>query len=84
MSLIAFIMYRNDKVKAKMNKWRTKESSLLLVGLFGGAVGALAAMKRFRHKTKHGYFWAVNIAGAVLHTILLFYIIVYVVLLHRI
>ncbi len=33
------------------------------IGFFGGALGALTAMKLFHHKTKHWYFWAVNIAG---------------------
>ena len=65
MSLIALFMYMADKSKAKKKEWRTKESALLGVGFFGGAVGALAGMKLFRHKTKHWYFWVVNIAGLI-------------------
>ncbi len=65
MSLIALIMYKADKTKAKKKEWRTKESALLGVGFFGGAAGALAGMKLFRHKTKHWYFWAVNITGLI-------------------
>ncbi|MDO4864736.1 MAG: DUF1294 domain-containing protein [Ruminococcus sp.] len=63
MSLIALILYKADKVKAEKKKWRIKEATLLGFGFFGGALGALAGMKLFRHKTKHWYFWAVNVAG---------------------
>lgn len=65
MSITAFALYGSDKAKAKRNQWRIKESTLLSTGFFGGAVGALLAMKHFRHKTKHNYFWAVNIIGLV-------------------
>lgn len=64
-SLIAFVMYFADKKKAQKNKWRIKEATLLGFGFFGGAIGALLAMKIFRHKTKHWYFWAVNIIGLI-------------------
>ena len=63
MSLISFILYGADKSKAKKNKWRIKESVLLGFGFFGGAIGALLGMSAFRHKTKHWYFWVVNILG---------------------
>lgn len=62
-SLVAFILYGADKYKAKKGRWRIKESVLLLFGFLGGAVGALVGMTLFRHKTKHWYFWAVNILG---------------------
>lgn len=65
MSLAAFAVYKADKVKAKKKKWRIKEATLLGLGFFGGAVGALAAMKIFRHKTRHWYFWLINIAGLI-------------------
>ncbi len=64
-SLIAFVLYFADKKKAQKNKWRIKEATLLGFGFFGGAIGALLAMKIFRHKTKHWYFWAVNIIGLI-------------------
>ena len=63
MSLIAFILYYGDKKKAQKQAWRTPEAVLLGFGFFGGAPGALLGMKTFRHKTKHWYFWAVNILG---------------------
>lgn len=52
-NLIAFIMYAHDKQSAKKQKWRTPERTLICIALLGGSVGAFAAMKLFRHKTKH-------------------------------
>lgn len=63
MSLVAFILYGSDKKKAKKGVWRTPEAVLLGWGFFGGAIGAIIGMRTFRHKTKHWYFWAVNILG---------------------
>lgn len=63
MSVIAFILYGADKSKAQKKAWRTPESVLLGFGFFGGAIGAIAGMNIFRHKTKHWYFWVVNVAG---------------------
>jgi uncharacterized membrane protein YsdA (DUF1294 family) len=62
-SLVAFFAYGLDKRKAKKGSWRTKESVLLGLGFFGGAIGALLGMKVYRHKTKHWYFWVVNVLG---------------------
>ena len=67
MSIVAFILYGVDKRKAKREAWRIPEAVLLGWGFFGGACGALCGMKVFRHKTKHWYFWAVNILGLILH-----------------
>lgn len=72
MSLIAFLFYATDKRKARNGAWRIPESVLLLLGFFGGAFGALLAMKVFRHKTKHIYFWIVNLFGLAFQLFLLF------------
>ena len=42
-----------DKWKAKKNRWRIRESTLLLVAALGGSIGSLAGMYLFRHKTQH-------------------------------
>ena len=55
-NLIAFYFYWNDKRRAKINKWRIPENTLLLIALIGGSIGALLGMKVFRHKTKHWKF----------------------------
>ena len=62
-SLISFILYGVDKAKAKKKAWRIPEKVLLLWGFLCGSVGALAAMQLFRHKTKHFYFYFVNVLG---------------------
>lgn len=63
LSLVAFVLYGIDKRRAKRRAYRIPEVTLLSLGFFGGAVGALAAMQTLRHKTKHWYFYAVNILG---------------------
>jgi uncharacterized membrane protein YsdA (DUF1294 family)/cold shock CspA family protein len=50
-SLISFCIYGIDKSAAKRNRWRTAESTLHLLGLFGGWPGGLVAQHVFRHKT---------------------------------
>ena len=65
MSLIAFICYGSDKGRARRGEWRIPEKVLLGLSFFGGSVGGLLGMNAFRHKTKHWYFWAVNLAGLV-------------------
>ena len=42
-----------DKWKAKKNRWRIRESTLLTVAALGGSIGSLAGMYLFRHKTQH-------------------------------
>jgi len=66
MSLITFMAYGIDKKKAIDGAWRTKEKTLLGLSLAGGAAGGFLGMEVV-HKTKHMYFWAVNIAGIILH-----------------
>ena len=69
MSFVTFFFYLADKQKAKKGEWRIKEAVLLGLGVLGGAIGALIAMQTFRHKTKHWYFWVVNIISVILHVV---------------
>ncbi len=55
-SIITFALYGIDKYKAKHNKWRISEATLILMAAIGGSVGALLAMLLFRHKTQHAKF----------------------------
>ncbi len=55
-NLLTFITYGIDKYKARHNHWRVREASLLLLAALGGSIGALLAMKVFRHKTQHKKF----------------------------
>ena len=50
---IAFILMLVDKIKARNNLWRIRESTLILSAVLGGSPGALAGMYLFRHKTLH-------------------------------
>ena len=62
-SVVAFALYAADKKRAKRGAWRITEKALLLTGFLCGAPGALLAMHTLRHKTKHFYFYLVNVAG---------------------
>ena len=75
-SLIAFFLYLIDKIKAKLDAWRTPEKVLLSFSLLGGAVGGFLAMLLFRHKTRHWYFILLNAVGLVwqLGLLLVFFI----------
>jgi uncharacterized membrane protein YsdA (DUF1294 family) len=55
-SIVTYLAYANDKLKAQKGYWRTKETTLLLLGLAGGWPGALIAQHRFHHKTQKGEF----------------------------
>lgn len=70
-NILTFIVYGNDKRKARKNEWRTPESTLLMLALIGGAYGAFGGMKVFRHKTKHWKFRILVPLMAVAWTVLL-------------
>ncbi|WP_258171212.1 DUF1294 domain-containing protein [Paenibacillus sp. R14(2021)] len=56
-NLYAFSLMRVDKIRAvKDRRHRIPERKLLGVSAAGGALGAFAAMRMFRHKTKHPAF----------------------------
>jgi uncharacterized membrane protein YsdA (DUF1294 family) len=55
-NLFGIIINCADKIKAKHNKWRIRESTLWITGLIGGATGSYLTMKIIRHKTKHKNF----------------------------
>ena len=52
-NVITFSLYWIDKVKARKNKWRISESTLIVCAFLMGGVGALLGMSLLRHKTKH-------------------------------
>lgn len=45
-----------DKKAAIKGKWRVPEATLMLIGLFGGALPMFVTMRTIRHKTKHMKF----------------------------
>ncbi|MET3731301.1 DUF1294 domain-containing protein [Moheibacter stercoris] len=70
LNLITFIAFAWDKHKAKNNQRRISESTLLLLTLFGGTIGAILAMILFRHKTAKTSF-LLKVAAIILFQILL-------------
>lgn len=50
---LGFILMLIDKHKARKNKWRIPEATLMAVAALGGSVGSLLGMYLVRHKTKH-------------------------------
>lgn len=56
-NFISYIMYGIDKRKAKQNRWRISENSLIFVAVIGGSIGAYLGMKMFHHKTRHKKFY---------------------------
>lgn len=72
---MAAILTVLDKWKSKHNKWRIPENTLMLVGLFGGALSMYIAMKIIRHKTKHKKFMIGLPLEVLLHLILVLVVI---------
>lgn len=51
-NIISVIVTIADKIKAKHNKWRVPEKTLLILSAIGGAVGMYITMHLIHHKTK--------------------------------
>lgn len=49
---VTFLVYGNDKHRAKQDKWRISENKLHTLELLGGFTGALIAQEHYRHKSK--------------------------------
>lgn len=59
-NMVAFLAFGIDKWKAKRHRWRIPESTLILLAVIGGSIGAYLGMKVFHHKTQHRKFtWGV-------------------------
>ena len=53
LNFVTMLVYGIDKFKAKKGKWRIPESTLLLLAVLGGSIGAWLGMRVWRHKTQH-------------------------------
>ena len=67
----AFVLFMLDKYLAQERRRRVPESTLLLVALFGGSVGAIAGQKYWRHKTQKEPFRTMLLSIAILHVLIL-------------
>lgn len=50
---VGFALMLIDKWKAKHNRWRIPEATLMTVAALGGSIGSLLGMYTVQHKTKH-------------------------------
>ena len=55
-NIATFFLYGIDKYKAKKNKWRISEATLMTMAAIGGSIGAWAGMRLWHHKTMHKKF----------------------------
>lgn len=60
-NILSFLLYGIDKRKAVKDRWRIPEKTLLLSRVPFSALGAIAGMKIFHHKTHKKIFWMCNI-----------------------
>ncbi len=67
-----------DKRRAVRCQWRVPERTLLLLGLFGGALGEFITMRLIRHKTKHMKFMILLPLFIVLHIAVIVFLIVFI------
>ena len=69
-NFVTWLLYGYDKVSAARDRLRVPEKALYLFTLVGGTIGALAAMRLFRHKTaKKSFrfaFWSLVLVQAAL------------------
>ena len=79
-NLLVFVLYGVDKLKARRDKYRISENTLLWMARLGGGAGSWLGIKVFHHKTKHTKFrilvplWMVIwLAGIVYAVIKLYY-----------
>ena len=55
-NMVTFFIYGVDKWKARHAKWRVSETTLLLLAVIGGSIGAWLGMRVWHHKTLHKKF----------------------------
>ena len=56
-NLLALLCFGIDKSRARRNRFRISEGSLLSLAVFGGCIGALLGMFVFHHKTAKPKFF---------------------------
>ena len=69
LNLVSFVLYGIDKHKAKTNRWRISEKTLLLWSA-AAPFGAVVGTKVFHHKTKKLKFDTVLFISCIVHTLL--------------
>lgn len=65
LNLTNFVLYGIDKYKARHNKWRISEKTLLTLSVLAG-LGGFLGMEIFHHKTREKKFYLANLIGMAL------------------
>lgn len=65
-NIITLVAMAIDKNKARKDKYRIKEKTLLLLILLGGFIGSFLAMIKIRHKNKKKKFIITTILSGLL------------------
>ncbi|HHV45405.1 MAG TPA: DUF1294 domain-containing protein [Tissierellia bacterium] len=73
-NIITFSAFLIDKIKAKNNSWRIRESTLILLSILGGSSGALLAMVMCKHKINKLIFTIAIPIAFIIHRVLEIYI----------
>jgi len=71
-NLLTYGVYWLDKRRARKGARRIPERELLLWAAAGGSLGAILAMRHFRHKTRSAFRWAVYGVAVLQGALLLF------------
>lgn len=69
LNVVSFMLYNIDKYKAKHNKWRITENTLILSGLIA-PFGAVIGMHVAHHKTRKAKF-KLNYVFLAIHAVLI-------------
>ena len=69
-NVVTFCLFWWDKDAARNGGWRVSEASLLQFAFLGGSLGAVAAQRLLRHKTRKEPFRTHLMAILVLHVLL--------------
>lgn len=73
LGIVTFIYYGFDKFRAQRKQWRVAETTLNLLALAGGFLGAWVGMFWFRHKTKDAYVRRWLWISTLVHVALLYF-----------
>ena len=79
MDIVSFFLFGSDKKKAQKGADRTKEKTLLMSAVYGGAIGAFIGRIIFHHKTDKKYF-SVTIILSLLLQLAVLAILIYLLL----
>lgn len=70
LNVVTFCLFWWDKDAARNGGWRVSEASLLQFAFLGGSLGAVAAQRLLRHKTRKEPFRTQLMAILILHVLL--------------